>query len=254
MGVHVEGGFPNIGSVIGPAGNKFGEYILALAVNSGEKSVLAVKVDIKTEYKLSAPGFSLVRVEPGALKQSAESTTNLNGNASASDIPDEDDEDKDDEDDHGDKETTPVSGGGKSVLEKQIDSLWGRHQAEHGKQFNKPSLMYFPESLVLKESNDPAPTAAQIVDATKKAVDNPDVQTTFFIGFPPTNLDAQGTEKLKNVVGMVQSWQAWSSSVTEGNVQQQIDKKALSAADEASSARSTYRAKVFDYLFRQSTW
>ena len=266
MGVHVEGGFPNIGSVIGPAGNKFGEYILALAVISGEKSVHAAKLDIKTGFPLSATGFSLVRVEPGALKESAESTTDLNGHASASDTADEDnsedrdtDEDKEDEDsvdDHGDKESAPVSGDGKSLLEKQIDSLWGRHPAKHGKEFNKPSVMHFPESLVLKESDNKvtAPTADQIVDATKKAVDHPDVQTTFFIGFPPSKLDAQGEKKLKKMVGMVQSWQAWSSSVCEGNVQQQIDKKELSAADEGQFARSSYRAKVFNYLFSQATW
>ena len=266
MGVHVEGGFPNIGSVVGPAGNKFGEYILALAVISGKKSVHAVKLDIKTVLNLPAPGFSLVRVEPGALKESAESTTDLNGHASASDNADEDnsedrdtdedDEDEDCEDDHGDTESAPVSGGGKSLLEKQIASLWGRHQAKHGKQFNKLSVMHFPESLVLKESDDPvaAPTTAQIVDATKKAVENPDVQTTFFVGLTPSNLDAQGTKELKKLVGMVQSWQAWSSSICESNVQQQIDKKALSAAAEGQFARSTYRAQVFDFLFRQATW
>ena len=266
MGVHVEGGFPNIGSVVGPAGNKFGEYILALAVISGENSVHAVKVDIKTGYNLSAPGFSLVRVEPGALKESAGSTTDLTGHASASDSSDDDnsedsdtdddDEDDDSEDDHSYEESAPVSGVGRSLLEKQINSLWGRHPAKHGKQFNKESVMHFPESLVLKESDDQvaAPTAEQIVDATKKAVDHPDVQTTFFIGFPPDNLDSQGTKELKKIVGMVQSWQAWSSSICEGNVQQQIDKKVLSAKDEDQYARSTYRAQVFDYLFRQATW
>ena len=230
MGVHIAGGFPNIGSVVGPAGNKFGEYILALAVINGDKSVRAVKVDIKTGYNLSAPGFSLVPVEPGALKESAEITTELTGHASASDKSDEDnsedgytdkdDKDEDSEDDHGDKESAPVFGDGKSLLEQQIDSLWERHPENHGKQFNKLSVMHFPESLVLKESDDQvaAPTAAKIVDATKKAVDHPDVQTTFFIGFPPSNLDAQGTKALKKLVGMVQSWQAWSSSVCEGNV------------------------------------
>ncbi len=165
-------------------------------------------------------------------------------------------EDGDSEDDHGDKESASVSGGGKSLLEKQTDGLWGRHPAKHGKQFNKLSVMHFPESLVLKESDDQAATstAAQIVDATKKAVDHPDVQTTFFVSFPPSNLDAQGTKNLKKLVDMVQSWQAWSSSICEGNVQQQIDKEALSAAAEGQFARSTYRAKVFDYLLRNARW
>ena len=155
-----------------------------------------------------------------------------------------------------DKESAPVSGGGKSLLEKQIDSIWGRHPAKCGEQFNKRSVMYFPESLMLKESDEQvaAPTAAQIVDATKKAVDHSDVQTTFFVGFPPSNLDPKGTKELAKLVDMVQSWQAWSSSICEGNVQQQINKKALSAAGEGQYARGTYRAQVFDYLFRQATW
>ena len=128
--------------------------------------------------------------------------------------------------------------------------------AEPGDQFNKLSVMHFAESLVLKESDHQvaAPTAAQIIDTTEKAVDHPDVQTIFFVGFPPSNLDALGTKKLKKLVDMVQSWQAWSSSICESNVQQQIDKEALSAAPEGQFARSTHRTKVFDYLFRQATW
>ena len=257
MGVHVEGGFPNIGSVIGPAGNKFGEYILALAVISGENNVHAVKVDIKTEFNLSAAGFSLVRVEPGALKEIGKSTTDLSRDASASHKSDEDNSDEIDAGkDEKVEESAPVSGGGKSLLEKQINDLWGRNSSKPGKEFKESSVFYFPDSLKLKESDSQvaAPTTNQIVDATKKAVDHPDVQTTFFIGFPPSNLDAQGTENLKKVVDMVQSWQAWSSSICEGNVQLKIDTKELSATDEGQFARSTHRAKVFDYLFRLSDW
>ena len=123
-------------------------------------------------------------------------------------------------------------------------------------QFKKLSVMHFPESLVHRESDDQvaAPTVDQIVDATKKAVDHPDVQTTFFINFHPSNLDAQGTKELEKLVGMVQSWQAWSSSICEGKVQHHVDKEELPAAAEGQFTRSTYRAKVFDYLFRQATW
>ena len=264
MGVHVEGGFPNTGSVIGPAGNEFGDYILALAVLSGETSTRACKVDSKTRFKLSAPGYSLIRVEPEALKESAESTTDLNGHASASDksgkynSEDRDtDKDKDSEDGHGDQKGAPVSGGGKSLLDKQIDSLWGRHPAEPSKQFDELSVMHFPESLQIKESDgqDAPPTTDQILEATKKAVEHPDVQTTFFVNFLPGGKhDPERTKKLNELKSLVQSWQAWSSSMCESNLQQQINKKALSAGDEGQFARSTYRAKVFDFLFRQATW
>ena len=139
----------------------------------------------------------------------------------------------------------------------QFKKLFGHHNdMEKSTQFKKLSVMHFPESLVLKESHDQvdAPTAAQIVDATKKAVDHPDVQTTFFISFHPSNLDAQGTKELEKLVGMVQSWQAWSSSICELQLQDHIDKKQLSAAAEGQFARSTYRAKVFYYLFREAPW
>ena len=115
--------------------------------------------------------------------------------------------------------------------------------------------MHFPDNLILTESDDyGAPTTDQIVDATKKAVDHPDVQTIFFVDFRPSSLDAEGTKELKKLVGMVQSWQAWSSSVCEGTVMQQIDRKTLPDTVDGQFARSTYRAKVFAYLLRQATW
>ena len=264
MGVHIAGGYPNIGSVIGPAGNIFGEYILALAVFSGESSVRATKVDLKTRVNLSAPSFSLVRVEPEALKKGAESTTDLNGYKFASDnfAGDESedgdiDEDKDSEDGHGDGKSVPVSGGGKSLLDKQIDSLWGFHPAKHSKQFNQPFVMHFPERLEIEGPEDQvtAPKTDQIIDAAKKAIDHPDVQTVFFANFPPGGLlNPTGTKELKKLMGLVQTWQVWSSSVCEANVQHQINNKALSADAKGQFARSTYRAKVFDYLFRQVKW
>ena len=256
MGVHVEGGFPNIGSVIGPAGNKFGEYILALKVLAGEKSSLATKVDIKSGKGISAPNFALVRVEPGALKESAVDT-DMTGSASATSQSDEDsaeDASGSDSDDDS-KETGLVEG----TPESQLNELFGNPKGKApkpGRRFTESAVFHFPESLVLKETGEPtaAPTAQDMIDATKKAVEHPDVHTTFFVGFPPTGLDAQGTKELKKTVDLVQSWQAWSSSVCEGKVQEQINNKALSADSDGQFARSTYRAKVFDYLFRGSTW
>lgn len=249
MGVHVEGGFPNIGSVIGPAGNKFGEYILALKVLAGEKSSVATKVEIKGGKDLHAPGFALVRVEPGALKESAEAVSDTGGASATSES------DKYSSGESDSASNSDDSDDDQRLPESQIDQLFGRRSGKQGKLFKGKSVLHFPASLVLKKAgNVAAPTAEQLVDATKKAVDHPDVQTTFFIGFPPGNLDAKGTEQLKETVGLVQSWQAWSSSVCEGNVQQKIDSKELSANDDGQFARSTHRAKVFDYLFRQSTW
>ena len=54
------------------------------------------------------------------------------------------------------------------------------------------------------ESDDQiaAPTAAQTINATKNPVEHLDVQTIFFVDFTPTNLDAEGTEKLDKLVGL----------------------------------------------------
>ena len=54
----------------------------------------------------------------------------------------------------------------------------------------------------------------------------------------------------------IRSWQSWSSTMCEGKVQAQIDKKTLpdDNSGEAMAKRSTYRSKVFDYIMRMSSW
>ena len=116
--------------------------------------------------------------------------------------------------------------------------------------------MHYPKSLVIKYSDEEAtgPTVAQMIDASQKAIDHPDVQTIFFVGFTPSNLDEQGKRELQKVMNMVQSWQAWTSAVCEGKVQLQIEKKELSGADDGQFARSTYRTQIFDYILRHAPW
>ena len=163
------------------------------------------------------------------------------------------DDDKDSDDEHDD--VSHVSASGSFLPAQQIDGFSGRRPKKQGKEFNKPSVMHFPESLTLSQpDHQHPPTTAQIIDLVKKAVDHPDVQTTFFINFSPGNLDARGTEALKRTIDMTQVWQAWSSSVCEGNLQQQIDNRRISATEDGQFVRSTHRAKVLDYLFRQSPW
>ena len=118
------------------------------------------------------------------------------------------------------------------------------HAANDVQGFDELSKMYVPEP----------PTVAQIMDAVKQAVDRPDVQTIFFVNFPPSYLDPVGTEDLKIVVDMMQSWQAWSSSLCEGKVQQQIGKEALPAGDDGQFIRSAYRVQFLDFIFRKSAW
>ena len=163
------------------------------------------------------------------------------------------DDDKDSNDEHDDVSNVSTSRIFLSV--QQIDNFSGRRPKKQRTTFNKPSVMHFPESLSLNQpDHQRPPTADQLIDLAKKAVDFPDVQTTFFVNFSPGNLDAKGTETMKQVTDMIQAWQAWSSSVCEGNLQQQIDNSRISAAEDGQFVRSTYRAKVLDYLFRQSPW
>ncbi|KAK8073937.1 hypothetical protein PG994_004836 [Apiospora phragmitis] len=84
--------------------------------------------------------------------------------------------------------------------------------------------------------------------ARAKAED--DVQTIFFINFP-LQLEGDAKKALQELMDLVQSWQAWSTTQVEGKVQQQIDAGKL---QQDSLARGSYRANVFEYLMRQLTW
>lgn len=57
VGVHVAGGYPNYGSVIGQAGNNFKAYILALKVKDGYRSAIVVP-----SGKVLALGFQMIRI------------------------------------------------------------------------------------------------------------------------------------------------------------------------------------------------
>lgn len=110
-------------------------------------------------------------------------------------------------------------------------------------------------------SNENAPVPPSIDDykaAVDKAKNNPDVQTVFFVNFVPTGIESEplARVKLRTLQSQVESWQAWSSTICEGKVKQQMDKNDLPTDDEGDSKRkrSTYRSKVFDYVMNASTW
>ena len=96
-----------------------------------------------------------------------------------------------------------------------------------------------------------------VIKATvdKRATD--DIRTVFFLNFL-LNF-AENDRVLADQVetkDLIQIWQAWNSSLCEGKVQDQINNDKLPADDSAAamSKRSTYHAKVFDYLLRQASW
>lgn len=263
MGVHVEGGYPNIGSVIGPAGNKFGEYILALDVVAGHQSFHAVKLNTTAGNNLAAPGFSLVRIEPGALKENARAVSgelSKTGDASASERSVKRSSSEEDGGNNNLNLSKPLATkpeDDRSVLEKQLDYLLGRQPQMGLKEFQGPHVMRFPESLIVKETTVDTTAAAQApnaVAAAEYAAKHPDLQTTFFVGLPPGNLSVEGTKMLQKTVDLVQSWQAWSSSACETIVQEMVRMGQLPADTLGQTARSNHRAKVFDHLFKTSPW
>ncbi|KZZ91772.1 Peptidase cysteine/serine, trypsin-like protein [Moelleriella libera RCEF 2490] len=245
VGVHVEGGYPNRGSVIAPAGNKFGEYILALEVVAGHQSVHAVKLNTTAGKNLAAPGFSLVRIEPGALKENARALSgelSKTGDASASEQTVEGGSSEEEGGINNLNLSKPLATKpeeNRYVLEKQLDHFLGRQPQMGLKEFQGPHVMRFPQSLIFKETTDATTAAAP---------------TTFFVGLPPGNLSVEDTKVLKENVDLVQSWQAWSSSACEDVVQRSIRMGQLPADALGQTARSNYRAKVFDYLFKNSPW
>jgi hypothetical protein len=61
-------------------------------------------------------------------------------------------------------------------------------------------------------------------------------------------------ESYDSVKQMLETWSAWATSTSERQVQMQIDKGLIPADDTGVFKRSTHRTKVWDWLFRQSTW
>lgn len=187
---------------------------------------------------LPAPGFELISVKPSSA--STESSPRHRSSASLCGL------------------STPESTIALRESQQALDNLFGR-----GETINKHSrlpnghramgrFLEFPEVLVVPgpEADLPAPDYDKAVADAKK---QDDVKTIFFVNFP---LELQGDElkQQQELQKSVQSWQAWSSTMCEGKVQQQVDTKALPSDKSGEFARSTYRAKVFDYIFRKSTW
>ena len=119
------------------------------------------------------------------------------------------------------------------------------------------AFLTFPEALMLSEadSGEAKPDLALVDKALAKAKSDPDIDTIFFVNFPP-NFQGAALKELQKIQRLIQTWQAWSSSSVEGKVQEKINNKQLPADNDGASmaARGSYRSKVFDYLMRQSTW
>ncbi|KAK8070785.1 hypothetical protein PG997_010988 [Apiospora hydei] len=114
-----------------------------------------------------------------------------------------------------------------SEVEKATSELFGhgrtQQPSQRGSKVARGTFTQYPESLRLQHHEESEPIPPLDFD---KAI---------------ANAKAQDED----------TWQAWATTVVEGKVQQQVDARKLSPD---SVACGTYRAKVFDYLMRRSTW
>ncbi|KAJ4109390.1 hypothetical protein NW765_004278 [Fusarium oxysporum] len=197
IGVHVGGGYPNVGSVIGPYGNSFEEFILAL---DGKDDVIKSPTVTIAQTKGLAPGFQLLSFQP--------QSTHTNPSDSTAD----------------------VLGGDKGCFDETsgLDRLLGNSipRSDNGKATGKPF---------------------------KNAKDQDDVRTTFLINFTEP-LEGKALEVQRKLMSSIKTWQAWATINCEAKVQQQVDAGALPSDSKGQISRSTYRAKVFDFLFSRTTW
>ncbi|EXL70465.1 hypothetical protein FOPG_13718 [Fusarium oxysporum f. sp. conglutinans race 2 54008] len=224
VGVHVGGGYPNVGSVIGPYGNSFEEYIFAL---DGRDDVIKSPTVTIAQTKGLAPGFQLLSFQP--------QSTHTNQSDSTAD----------------------VLGGDKGCFDETsgLDRLLGnsRPRSDNGKATGKRkaegSFTTWPENLKLTEAGDPLPPV-DFGKAFKNAKDQDDVRTTFLINFTEP-LEGKGLEAQRKLMSSIKTWQAWATINCEAKVQQQVDAGALPSDSKGLIARSTYRAKTFDFLFNR---
>ncbi|RKK89720.1 hypothetical protein BFJ71_g12093 [Fusarium oxysporum] len=177
IGVHVGGGYPNVGSVIGPYGNSFEEFILAL---DGKDDVIKSPTVTIAQTKGLAPGFQLLSFQP--------QSTHTNPSDSTADVL------------VGDKGCFDETSG--------LDRLLGNSipRSDNGKATGKQPL------------------------------------------------EGKALEVQRKLMSSIKTWQAWATINCEAKVQQQVDAGALPSDSKGQNARSTYRAKVFDFLFNRSTW
>ncbi|RKK43031.1 hypothetical protein BFJ66_g10214 [Fusarium oxysporum f. sp. cepae] len=207
VGVHVGGGYPNVGSVIGPYGNSFEEFILAL---DGKDDVIKSPTVTIAQTKGLAPGFQLLSFRP--------QSTHTNPSDSTAD----------------------VLGGDKGCFDETsgLDRLLGNSipRSDNGKATGKHPL-----------------PPVDFDKAFKNAKDQDDVRTTFLINFTEP-LEGKALEVQRKLMSSIKTWQAWATINCEAKVQQQVDAGALPSDSKGQNARSTYRAKVFDFLFNRSTW
>ncbi|RBQ79720.1 hypothetical protein FVER14953_21145 [Fusarium verticillioides] len=228
VGVHIAGGYPNVGSVIGPYGNSFEEYILAMDVKDGLTKSSNVTI---AQAKGLVTGFQLLSVQPQSIPYKSPSDSTI---------------DPPNEEESGFDEKTG------------LDLLFGNGKPKpgngkaNGTRKAEGSLTAWPEKLKFPETDNPLPPV-DIDKAVKNAKDQDDVKTTFFINFTEP-LKGEALESQRKLMSAVKSWQAWATTNCEGKVQQQVDAGALPSDSKGQVARSTYRAKVFDFLFNHSTW
>ncbi|KAM5377543.1 hypothetical protein ACJZ2D_004912 [Fusarium nematophilum] len=225
IGVHVNSGLPGNGSVIGPVGNRFDEYILALNVKDGRTQSPNAKV-----IPLNSPpvtGFQMVSITPTPVLAVEKQAV---GSALSYEAPSH-----------------------IESHESALEILFGRRQKETRRpNLARGALSRFPEPLRLAAARD-MPPPLDLDKAVQNAKDQDDVQTIFFVNLP-SQLDGDGKQEQQKTMDSIQTWQSWASTMCEGKVQQQVDAAKLPSDANGQFGRASYRSKVLDYLFRSSSW
>ncbi|KAI9705868.1 MAG: hypothetical protein M1836_005274 [Candelina mexicana] len=101
-----------------------------------------------------------------------------------------------------------------------------------------------------------AETQGEMLDkAVAKARFAPDVTTCFFVNLAP-ELEGKALENLRAVKENLEMWQTWASSLCETKVQEMIEVGQLSSETgfDKEVQRSNYRAMVFDFLMKGTSW
>ncbi|KAH7253105.1 hypothetical protein B0J15DRAFT_549835 [Fusarium solani] len=220
IGVHISGGYPNVGSVIGRCGNSFDEYILAMDVKGKITKSSSVTV---SPAKGLVPGFQLFSVSPKS---------------------------------NGTEEPNPTSdlpNGDENAFDKEsgLNDLFGKPKWEStkGKQNHKRkamrSLTAYPEAFRLPEAGKELP-ALDFDKALKNAKDQDDIKTTFFVNFPAP-LEGEALRSQRELMESVKIWQAWTSANCEARVQQQVDAGELPSDSNDMTMNKKIESKIFEF-------
>ncbi|CAM1509750.1 Fc.00g000850.m01.CDS01 [Cosmosporella sp. VM-42] len=95
----------------------------------------------------------------------------------------------------------------------------------------------------------PAPVVDAVADATRQN----DLPAIHFVNFLE-DLQGSSFKNQQAQMDMIKTWRAWASVICEVKVDNQVQSGRLPISSDERNTRGSYRAEVFDYLFRYADW